>query len=146
MTTKKRMVFAALCLAACLTTAPIPQAKAADVDVSSASSSIMPLMEYISNIDYKFKISNGKAMITARMDGYVAITTKCKVTVELQEKGLLLWDTIKTFSEVENSDFAEVDTTYSVTSGKSYRLKLTFTAWSGTDSETQTFTSDTIKA
>lgn len=146
MSTKRRMVFAVLCLVAYLTAMPIPQAKAAGVDVSSASSSVMPIMEYISNIDYEFKISNGKARITARMDGYVAITTKCKVTVELQEKGLLFWNTVKTFSAVEYRDFAEVDTTYSVTSGKSYRLNITFTAWNGTHSETQTRTSETIKA
>lgn len=135
MSAKKRMVIAVLCLAGCLTALPIPQAKATDVDVSSASSSVMPLMEYISNINYEFKISNGKAMIMARMNGYVAITTKCKVTVELQEKGLLFWNTVKTFSAVEYRDFAQVDTTYSVISGKSYRLNITFTAWNGTDSE-----------
>lgn len=146
MSAKKRMVIAVLCLAGCLTALPIPQAKATDVDVSSASSSVMPFMEYISNINYEFKISNGKAMIMARMNGYVAITTKCKVTVELQEKGLLFWNTVKTFSAVEYRDFAQVDTTYSVISGKSYRLNITFTAWNGTDSETQTITSDTIKA
>lgn len=146
MSAKKRMVIAVLCLAGCLTALPIPQAKATDVDVSSASSSVMPFMEYISNINYEFKISNGKAMIMARMNGYVAITTKCKVTVELQEKGLLFWNTVKTFSAVEYRDFAQVDTTYSVIPGKSYRLNITFTAWNGTDSETQTITSDTIKA
>ena len=48
MSTKKRMAIAVLCLAAYLSALPIPQAKAADVDVSSASSSVMPLMEYIS--------------------------------------------------------------------------------------------------
>ena len=46
MSAKKRMVIAVLCLAGCLTALPIPQAKATDVDVSSASSSVMPLMEY----------------------------------------------------------------------------------------------------
>lgn len=146
MSTKKRMVFAALCLTACLTAIPIPQAKAADINVISISSPVMPLMEYISTIDYEFKISNGEAMITARMDGYVAITTKCEVTVELQEKGWIFWNTVKTFSAVEYRDFAEVDTTYSVTSGESYRLNITFAAWSGAESETYTITSDTIKA
>lgn len=144
MPTKRRMVFAVLSLVACLTAIPIPQASAASVDVSCASSSVMPLMEYISNLDYDFKISNGTAKITARMDGYVAITTKCKVTVELQEKGFLFWNTVKTFNAVEYRDFAEVDTTYSVASGKTYRLNITFTAWSGSDSETQTITSYTI--
>ena len=146
MSIKKRMVITALCLAACLTTIPIPQAKAADIDVSSTHSDVMPFMEYISNYDFDFVISNGKARITARMDGYLGITTKCKVTVELQEKGLLFWNTVKTFNAVEYRDFAEVDTTYNVTSDKTYRLDITFTAWSSTDSETQTMTSESIKA
>ena len=50
MSTKRRMIFAVPCLVACLTAIPIPQAKAAGVDISSASSSVMRLMEYISNI------------------------------------------------------------------------------------------------
>ena len=140
------MVITALCLAACLTTIPIPQAKAADIDVSSTHSDVMPFMEYISNYDFDFVISNGKARITAHMDGYLGITTKCKVTVELQEKGLLFWNTVETFNAVGYRDFAEVDTTYNVTSGKTYRLNITFTAWSGADSETQTMTSESIKA
>lgn len=82
----------------------------------------------------------------ATVDGHSSKATKCEITIELQEKGLLFWDTIETWHTVKYGRSAELETSKGVTSGKSYRIVTTVTVWGGTDSETQTITSDTIKA
>ncbi len=147
MSIKKRIVAAFLCVFACLTVFPAPQAQAADAAVvNPQSSQVMPLMEYIYDASHKFYISDGAAMVYARVRGNSSVATKCKVTVELQEKGLIFWSTVKSWSATESGRSAELNASYEVTSGKSYRIVTTVTVWSGSDSETQTITSDSIKA
>lgn len=150
MSTKKRILVAFLCVFACLTVIPAPQALAADVAVVNQSdqvmSQVMPLMEYIYEASHKLSISNGTATVYARVRGKSSMATKCKITVELQEKGVLFWSTVKSWSTTEYGRTAELNASQSVTSGKSYRIVTTVTVWSGTDSETQTITSDTNKA
>ena len=139
---KKKCVAAALCLAACLAAFPMPRAMAAD---ANAGSEIMPMMEYINTVDHEFTISGGVANLYAVVSGYSGVT-KCEITVELQEKGLLFWDTVETWECTENSRRAEIDVSHRVTSGEKYRMVATFTVWSGTESETQTMTSKTVEA
>lgn len=138
---KKKCVAAALCLAVCLAALPMPRAMAAD---TNAGSEIMPMMEYINTADCDFSISGGVASLYAVVSGYSGVT-KCEITVELQEKGLLFWDTVETWECAENSRRAEIDVSHKVTSGEKYRMVATFTVWSGTESETQTMTSKTAE-
>ena len=67
--------------------------------------------------------------------------------MELQERSLLFfWDTVETWSVEETGQRATISQTASVTSGTTYRAVATVTVWSGSQSETQTLTSDTVKA
>ena len=150
MSTKRKILVAFLCVLACLTVLPTPQALAADVAVASQSdqvmSQVMPLMEYIYDARHNLSVSGGHATIYAYVRGNSSVATKCKITVELQEKGVLFWSTVKSWSTTEYGRTAELNASQSVTSGKSYRIVTTVTVWSGTDSETQTITSDASKA
>lgn len=132
---KKRSFATVLCLALCLVAFPVPQAMAATPD--TGENMIMPLMEYIFDAEADFTISNGTAFMFAFVDGHLGRTTKCEVTVELQRKGLLFWDTIETWTATENGARAEVDVSCAVTAGETYRMVTTVTAWSGTQSETR---------
>lgn len=143
---KKRSLIALLCVLACLTVFPVQRAMAADVAVVSESSEVMPLMEYIYDAKHDFYISGGRANIYAMLRGNSSLATKCAITVELQEKGILFWNTVESWSAVEYGRSAELSVSQVVTSGKSYRIVTTVTVWSGTDSETQTLTSDSTKA
>ena len=147
MSIKKRILAAFLCVFACLTVFPAPQAQAAGAAViNPQSSQVMPLMEYIYEAGHKLHVSDGQATVYAFVRGNSSVATKCKITVELQEKGLIFWSTVKSWSATESGRSAELTAFQEVTSGKSYRLTTTVTVWSGSDSETQTFTSDSIKA
>ena len=146
MSIKKKSFTAAMCLAVCLAAFPLPQAAAVDVSAESGYSEIMPMMEYILDTDYDFTITNGVASMYSLVRGNSEKATKCEVTVELQEKGLLLWSTVDTWTATENGRRAELDISRTVTAGKTYRMVTTVTVWSGSDSETKTMTSNSIKA
>ena len=142
---KKRRVIAALCLVACLAAFPVPYATAASPNDRGGITEIMPMMEYINNAHYEFSVTNGVAEMYSSVSGYASVT-KCEITIKLQEKGLLFWDTIETWSCIENNRRAELNATHSVTSGKSYRMVATVTVCNGSASETQTMTSEAEKA
>lgn len=142
---KNKSLAAALCLALCLVTFPVPQAMAA-APITEGATEIMPRMEYIYDARHNFVISDGEAVMSARVRGNSEKATKCEVTVELQEKGLLLWSTVDTWTATENGRRAELDISRTVTAGKTYRMVTTVTVWSGSDSETKTMTSSSIKA
>ena len=142
---KKKGFAAALCMLLCLIAFPVPQAMAA-APSASAESGIMPRMEYIYDADSDFVISDGKAIMYAMVRGHSAEATKCEVTVELQEKGLLFWNTVESWTVTENGRRAEVDVSCDVTSGETYRMVTTVTVRSGSESETRTITSGAIKA
>ena len=132
---KRRGFAAILCLALCLVAFPVPQAMAAAP--STGESEIMPLMEYIFDAEADFTISDGTAYMFAFVDGHLGKATKCEVTVELQRKGLLFWNTIETWTSTENGHRAEVDVSCAVADGETYRMVTSVTVWSGTQSETQ---------
>lgn len=140
----KKSFAAALCLVMCLVAFPVPQAMAAAPD-ATVESEIMPRMQYIYDADLDFSVSNGTAYLYAVVNGHSAVATKCEVTIELQKKGLLFWDTVETWTSTENGRRAEVDVSCGVTAGGTYRAVATVTVWSGSDSETQTMTSDTLR-
>lgn len=143
---KKQRITQVLCLVAFLAFLPIPKAIAAEVNTDSEYTEIMPLLEYIYDADYSFAISDGKAIMYAVVRGQSAEATKCEVTVELQEKRLLFWDTVECWTATEYGSQAELDISHKVTTGKSYRMVTMVTVWSGTDVETKTMTSETLIA
>ena len=91
-------------------------------------------------------IDGTTAKVNAWVEGRTDVT-RTEVTVELQEQYLLFfWKTIDSWSNNSNSSYCRVSASTSVTSGKTYRAVATVTAWAGSDSETQTMTTETTVA
>lgn len=72
--------------------------------------------------------------------------TRCEVSIKLQEKGLLFWDTIATWTATDIGRRAELDISCELTSGERCRMVTTVTVWSGADSETRTMTPGALDA
>ena len=142
MSAKKRFLSGVLCLLLCLTALPAPAALAAD----GGDYQVMPCMEYISRADHAFSIDGGVASMYGYVEGMPGLATKCEVSIELQEKGLLLWNEVDTWTDSRTGTYAELDLARSVTEGEKYRIVVTVTVWSGSDSETQTLKSEAIEA
>lgn len=99
---------------------------------------IMPLYNYTLEYDVGLSVSGSTLTGTANLTGYQGTTTKVNVVMTLQKKGLLWWsDASNDFDYTMHSYYAYTDNTYTVGSG-TYRLKVVFTVYSGTDYETIT--------
>lgn len=142
MSAKKQFLSTVLCLLLCLTALPAPVALAAD----GGDYDVMPCMEYIYDADQVFSIDGGVASMYGYVEGVPGLATKCEVSIELQEKGLLLWNEVDTWTSSRTGSYAELDLAHSVTEGEKYRIVVTVTVWSGSDSETQTLKSEAIEA
>ena len=144
MSVKKTILSVVLCLV--VSTCFVPQAMALDITTVGDNSEIRPLMEYINTADYQFSITDGVAEMYAVVSGHASLATKCEITIELQEKGLLLWDTVETWTTSASGRRTELDVSKAVAAGEKYRMVANVTVWCGTDSETQKMTSSTIEA
>lgn len=144
MSIKKIILSLVLCLI--VSTCFVPQAMALDITTVGDNSEIRPLMEYINTADYQFSITDGVAEMYAVVSGHASLATKCEITIELQEKGLLLWDTVDTWTTSASGRRTELNVSKVVTAGEKYRMITTVTVWSDTESEMQTMTSSVIRA
>lgn len=141
MSMRKRLSFFMACLTLCFAVLPTGTAAA------NTQLSVMPRMTYIKDADCTLTINGNSASVYAYVNGYANTATNCEVTVELQERSLLFfWDTVETWSVEEAGQHATISQTASVTSSTTYRAVATVTVWSGSQSETQTLTSETFKA
>ena len=106
-----------------------------------------PYSLYIGDSNCSLDISGRTAYLSAWVEGYPGEATKCKVRAELQEKsGTYAWTTVDFWTDQQNGTWAEVDETAAVTSGKTYRVKVTVTVWAGSQSESKTFYSNEVEA
>ena len=145
MSIRKRVIPVILCVMICLGVFSIPHAFAAGNALPDDPPAITPKMVYINNATYDFYIENGSAHMIAKVWGNSG-ATKCDVVIELQEKGLLFWNTVGTWSTSENGYIATLKSSKAVTSGKTYRMVAKVTVWCGSASESRTLTSSSIKA
>ncbi len=99
---------------------------------------IAPCMLYIQKVTNVLNISGTTATVNCSTMGSSGEATKAKITAELQCKNGSSWTTVKTWTDTQNSYRASVYETYTVTKGKTYRIKATATVWEGSQSETQT--------
>ena len=110
--------------------------------VCADDTGITPYMEHIAlaqcSLDFNGTKANVNAWVQARNDA-----TRTEVTVELQEQFLLFfWTTVDTWSSSSNNAYCRATGSTAVASGKTYRAVATVTAWVGSDSETQTITTE----
>lgn len=139
---KMKKTIATMCMGAAVLTLT-PAVSWAETAVNSLNnqqeSMISPYMLYIEGADYSLKITGNTAKVECSVSGNTDTATKAKVIAELQVKNGNSWIPVEIWTVTENSDYAEVSETHTVTSGNTYRVKATMTVWEGSLSETQTF-------
>lgn len=138
--TKKRI--ATICIGATVLTLVPAVSWAETAEIPLNNQQVSPYMLYIYDAISKLSISGTTATVNASVTGYANEATKAKVVAELQVKNGSSWLTVKTWTVTENDYEAVVDETYTITKGKTYRVKATMTVWEGSQSETQTFYSE----
>ena len=98
-------------------------------------SDVMPCYEYTNTTKTSLSISSsGIATSTTTLTGYSGTTTKIVIKMMLQKKTLLWWSTKETWTTTINNCYGGLSKTASVDSG-TYRVKVEFTVYSGSNSE-----------
>jgi len=123
----------------------LPFAAAEDLD-TPVNEDIPVDLQYISTAKCNLTISNGSANISSAVRGTPGSTTKCRITLSLQQKSLLWWSTVESWEKTELSYQTTLNTSCLVVSGKTYRAIAVVTVWNGSNSETTTVVSQEIKA
>ena len=95
----------------------------------------MPCFEYTNTTATTLSIStSGTATCSAKLNGYNGTTTKIVIKMTLQKKTLLWWSEVDSWSTTINNWYGSLTKTASVGSG-TYRVKVEFTVYSGSNSE-----------
>lgn len=103
--------------------------------LEQTESDIMPCFEYTNTTATTLSIStSGTATCSARLNGYNGTTTKIVIKMTLQKKTLLWWSEVDSWSTTINNWYGSLTKTASVGSG-TYRVKVEFTVYSGSNSE-----------
>ena len=92
---------------------------------------IAPMNVYIGSTNQNLIISGGAATCSASMSAISSIT-KVKIVSSLQYYQNGSWTTLTTFTTNEGTNYASQYETYSVSSGRTYRLYTTYYAYIGT--------------
>ncbi len=140
MNSKMKKTAATVCLGAAVLalTPAVSMAETAMKPVNAQTeNAISPYMLYIRQTTSVLSISGTTATVDCSTLGVVGEATKAKIIAELQVKNGS-WTTVETWTDTQNSYRASVYETYSVTKGKTYRVKATATVWEGSQSEIQT--------
>ena len=99
------------------------------------NSDVMPCFEYTNTTYASLSISSsGTATCTTSLNGYTGTTTKIVIKMTLQKKTLLWWSAQETWTTTINDSFGSLVKTASV-GGGTYRVKVEFTVYSGSNSE-----------
>lgn len=141
MNSKMKKTAAIVCLGAAVLalTPAVSMAETAMKSVNAQTeNAISPYMLYIRQTTSVLSISGTTATVDCSTLGVVGEATKAKIIAELQVKNGSSWTTVETWTDTQNSYRASVYETYSVTKGKTYRVKATATVWEGSQSEIQT--------
>lgn len=141
MNSKMKKTAATVCLGAAVLalTLAVSMAETAMKSVNAQTeNAISPYMLYIRQTTSVLSISGTTATVDCSTLGVVGEATKAKIIAELQVKNGSSWTTVETWTDTQNSYRASVYEAYSVTKGKTYRVKATATVWEGSQSEIQT--------
>lgn len=103
--------------------------------LEQTESDVMPCYEYTNTAATSLSIStNGKATCSTSLNGYNGTTTKIVIKMTLQKDSWLWWSTEETWTTTVNNWYADLTKTATVDSG-TYRVKVEFTVYSGSNSE-----------
>ncbi len=96
--------------------------------------SVTPRWSYTSSTSQNLSITGGTATMTISVIGYSSTTTKIKVIIDLQKYSGGSWKRVKTYMDVEDTWYAAIEHTYSgLDKGYTYRMKCTYTVYSGSN-------------
>jgi hypothetical protein len=134
--------FTAICMALVLMMTCTMFAFATDPEESAEDvTEVLDELAYTISATTSLSISGGLAYGGAIFTGYQGTTTKVIIKLTLQKKTLLIfWSDVAEGSKTTNSHSASYELTPrpSVESGKTYRIKAEYTAFSGSASESFT--------
>lgn len=140
---KKQIVTFALCcfmFIACGTQVLAAEVNTAPVSVGTFT--ITPRMNYIVQANGSLYIdSKGVATVKCAVYANDSLTTRVKISANLQQYKSGRWVTLKTFTAESDSHRTSLSESYSISKGYSYRVQASIKAYSGPASETQTVTS-----
>ena len=141
MNNKMKKAIATVCMGAAVLTLT-PTVSMAETAVEpfnyQSQNAVSPYMLYIQKATSVLTISGTTATVDCSTMGSLGEATKAKIVAELQYKNGSSWTTVKTWTDTQSSYRASVYANYSVTKGKTYRVKATATVWEGSQSETKT--------
>lgn len=105
------------------------------VSASAETTTVQPRLSYTNYVDASLVISTaGTAYCTAEVAGYDGITTKIKITMQLQQYIALQWTTIAEWTGTFNDSWGALSKTKTVYTGR-YRVKVNTTVYSGSANE-----------
>lgn len=134
----KKALFPILCVSLCLYGGMIPVVSAVELSDPPSQGEMTPYALYIKGKNLEFRISDGKATVKGWVTGQTGVADRCKVVAYLQEKSGTTWKNVATWSDESNGGRASVSEVKKVAAGKTYRAKAVVTAWSGSNSESET--------
>lgn len=102
------------------------------VDVSAEESSIQPRLQYTAyTTTSMIENSNGTVTCYAEAEGYSGITTRIHIKMELQKFGTIKWETVTTWESTVFTYYSSLSKTYTLSKSALYRVKATYTVYSG---------------
>ena len=93
---------------------------------TSENSQIMPRLNNASAIDSSFIIVDDEAFVTITCLGYNGVTSKIKITTELQKRSFIFfWKDVTEWVDISYEANTFIEHSYSVSSG-TYRVKIKY--------------------
>ncbi len=106
---------------------------------------ISPRLTYIARASCNLNItSGGQAYVDGSITGYSSLVNRVSITAELQRSVNNQWVTINTWTKSADNYWLTLSESMQVSKGYNYRAVVTVTAYSGSNSESQTLTSGQV--
>ncbi len=128
---KKSIVSILLALVIILTVSTATFAAVVDDNIA------VPYYVYILNTGASFEVNTFSCTCSGSMTARSS-ATKVKIKMQLQKENDGVWSTVETWEETFTGTSGAMEESATISPFSNYRLKATFTAYSGSDSESAT--------
>ena len=108
-----------------------------------AEGAVQPRYTYVNTIAARLTVQSGNAVSTGVVTANSSVTS-VKVTLKLQKKGILKWNTVTTWTDYVIDNDAEMEYRYGPLDSGKYRVIFEATVYAGSSSETVSATSSTV--
>lgn len=120
------------------TASAVGKEKSKTTVAQTVSGSISPQMTYINYCLVGFDVSLLSADVAGTIQAYSGVTS-VKIKLELQKLSSGVYSTVKTWEETTPGTFGNLEGSAVISPFSTYRLKATFTAYAGSNSETAVY-------